>query len=232
MADLYLVRHGQASFLSDDYDRLSPTGEGQARLLGAWLKRCGHRPDAVATGRMSRQTRTAALCLNAAACNGLEPLTLEALDEYDADEVLARHRLEYADRARLHADLVSHDDPRRAFHAIYAPAVARWVGGAHDGDYVTPWREFKARALEGLRTLTRLDARSVWAFTSAGPITAMVQSLLGVPDAQAFEINWPLVNTGVTRIRFSARTGAASLSYLNAYPHLEERADPALITFR
>ncbi len=234
MAELYLVRHGQASFLADDYDKLSPMGEIQAGLLGAWLTRCGQRPDAVATGRLSRQIRTADLCLEAAESSAtlVERLTLEALDEYDADEVLTRFRPEYVDRPRLNADLRKQGDPRRAFHDIYAPAIARWVAGDHDSDYTTPWRAFQSKTLEGLRTLTQLKARSVWAFTSAGPITAIVQALLGVPDAQAFEINWPMVNTSVTRIRFSAATGATSLSYLNAYPHLEERTDPALITFR
>jgi phosphohistidine phosphatase SixA len=34
MARIYLVRHGQASLLEDDYDRLSPLGETQARHVG------------------------------------------------------------------------------------------------------------------------------------------------------------------------------------------------------
>ena len=34
MGTLVLVRHGQASFMAAEYDRLSPTGEAQARKLG------------------------------------------------------------------------------------------------------------------------------------------------------------------------------------------------------
>ncbi len=34
MGTLYLVRHGQASFGSDDYDRLSPLGQRQSQRLG------------------------------------------------------------------------------------------------------------------------------------------------------------------------------------------------------
>jgi len=33
MSDLYLIRHGQASFGKDNYDRLSPLGIRQARIL-------------------------------------------------------------------------------------------------------------------------------------------------------------------------------------------------------
>ena len=39
VADLYLVRHGQASFGAADYDKLSALGERQSALLGAW---CTH----------------------------------------------------------------------------------------------------------------------------------------------------------------------------------------------
>ena len=39
MGRLLLVRHAQASFLSQNYDQLSPRGETQARLLGEyWVK--------------------------------------------------------------------------------------------------------------------------------------------------------------------------------------------------
>ena len=34
MSELVLVRHGQASFFSDDYDQLSPLGELQSQTLG------------------------------------------------------------------------------------------------------------------------------------------------------------------------------------------------------
>ena len=47
---LLLVRHGQASFGKSDYDRLSPGGHRQARLLGADLARRGLRPVANAVG--------------------------------------------------------------------------------------------------------------------------------------------------------------------------------------
>ena len=34
MSRLYLIRHGQASFLSDNYDQLSDMGKNQALELG------------------------------------------------------------------------------------------------------------------------------------------------------------------------------------------------------
>ena len=233
MADLYLVRHGQASFGAADYDKLSSLGERQSRLLGDWLATCGLAPEAIATGPQRRQIDTAALCV--AAAGGpvrADWLTLDGLGEYDHDTVVARYEPAYADPIAMHAAFARLEHPRRAFHAMYVKAIARWTGGEHDAEYPESWPAFKARAVGGLGRLAALEARSVWAFTSGGPITAIVQHLLGLADARAFEMNWPLVNTGITRLRFSAGTGALTLSTYNAHPHLDRAGDPALITFR
>src|SRR6478752_3003430 len=54
MGVVILVRHGQASFGTDDYDVLSETGWEQGRLLGAWWRDRGVTPDAVVRGGMRR----------------------------------------------------------------------------------------------------------------------------------------------------------------------------------
>ena len=59
MGVVLLVRHGQASFGTDDYDVLSETGWEQARLLGAWLAGRGVTPDVVVRGGMRRHRETA-----------------------------------------------------------------------------------------------------------------------------------------------------------------------------
>ncbi|HEX5612745.1 MAG TPA: phosphoglycerate mutase family protein, partial [Burkholderiales bacterium] len=49
MAELYLVRHAQASFGTEDYDRLSELGRRQARWLGEYFAERGMRFDRVVT---------------------------------------------------------------------------------------------------------------------------------------------------------------------------------------
>ena len=56
---LLLVRHGQASFGTADYDVLSETGWEQGRLLGDWLRARGVTPTAVVRGGMRRHRETA-----------------------------------------------------------------------------------------------------------------------------------------------------------------------------
>ena len=58
MAELLIVRHGQASFGADDYDKLSEVGHEQSRLAGAALREAGWQPDRLVTGTLRRQKDT------------------------------------------------------------------------------------------------------------------------------------------------------------------------------
>ena len=58
MAELVVVRHGQASFGTDNYDRLSEVGHEQSRLVGAVLAEAGWIPDRLVTGTLARQKDT------------------------------------------------------------------------------------------------------------------------------------------------------------------------------
>ena len=66
-------------------------------------------------------------------------------------------------------------------------------------------------------------------FTSGGPITAISQELLRIPDEHAFRLNWTLANCGVTRVVYSER--GQYLSTLNEHSHFEGD-QRALLTYR
>ncbi|WP_238430248.1 histidine phosphatase family protein, partial [Frankia nepalensis] len=65
MSVIYLVRHGQASFGSADYDVLSELGYRQAALVGAELRARGVRVDLAVSGTLRRQRETARAALAA-----------------------------------------------------------------------------------------------------------------------------------------------------------------------
>ena len=226
---LLLVRHGQASFGAEDYDRLSPVGEAQAGHLGQWLAATRPVPDLVAVGTLRRHRRTAELCLEAA---GIDPprLELPELDEVDHVEILRRHRPDLESFEALREEMGRQPDPLRAFQALFVAAVERWTGGGHDADYATTWPAFRGRVLQALDTLDAHPAGRIWAFTSGGPIAVMANVLLHAPPERTFDLSWPLVNTSLTRIATGA--GGPRLVGYNAWPHLEapERAD--LVTHR
>src|SRR5215467_5295520 len=112
MAHIYLVRHGQASLLEDDYDRLSQLGETQARHVGAWL---GARitPKLIVCGTLKRQRQTVAGCLEGAAWTALSASFDPGFDEHDQDDLIAHAFPPFADRTTLAAWLRASDHPRR-----------------------------------------------------------------------------------------------------------------------
>ncbi|MCY1043060.1 phosphoglycerate mutase family protein [Corallococcus sp. bb12-1] len=230
MGVIYLIRHGQASFGAADYDKLSDVGQEQARVLGASLRSRLPKLDAVVTGTMLRHRETADGCLQLLGLP-VEPRRVAGFNEFDHEEVVERHTPRYADRAVLREEMVAAKDPRRAYQELFTQAVARWVAGGHDGEYKESWAAFKVRCLEAMDALiASLGAsKTALVFTSGGPITAVSQDLLGIPDAHAFRTNWTLANCGVTKVIYSER--GRYLSTLNEHGHFEGE-HRALITYR
>ncbi|HZP11841.1 MAG TPA: histidine phosphatase family protein [Nevskiaceae bacterium] len=227
MGQLYLVRHGQASFGAADYDQLSPLGVEQAQVLGRWFAHCGHRFTRVVTGGLKRHRQTADACL-AAIPDPQRPATLDAdrqFDEYDHEDVLTRHR--ERDPVAAHDEGKSNATMEKLFRA----AMERWMSGAHDGDYRESWTQFRKRCLGGLQQLVDESgaSQSVLVFTSGGPIAVICQHVLGLSDRQTANLTWSLANASVTKLLY--RPDRISLSYLNSFAHFEHGA-PKSITYR
>lgn len=235
MGQILLVRHGQASFGSADYDRLSELGFEQARALGAWFAQTGQRFTRVASGSMLRQRQTADACMGELDA-GLRPegewLVDPCFNEYDHREVLVRHRPEFGDPAQVRAFLDASSNPRATFQDVFAAAMSRWMSGRYDAEYAETWPVFRRRCGEALERLMQDAGRgeSVAVFTSGGVIAALCQHLLDMSDRATARLSWGLVNSGVTRILF--QPGQASLSYLNNHAHLERLGQPHTVTFR
>lgn len=235
MGQLYLIRHGQASFGAANYDELSALGQQQAQVLGQWLAGTGVRFDRVLTGAMQRQRQTAEACLALLGDDQrpAAPWPVDAgFDEYDHVEVLVRYRPAFAEPGALVRELRGHADPKRAFQRLFEQAVARWMGGAHDDDYRESWPAFQARCAAALARVTADAGKgdTLAVFTSAGTIAGICQQVLGLGDAATAALSYTLVNSSVTRLVF--RPGQVSLGTLNAYGHLEWLGKPEMITFR
>ena len=230
MSAVYLIRHGQASFGADDYDRLSERGELQARVLGGALAPLSTRIGAVASGDMLRHRQTAQACLQAMG-RAAEWQADAGWNEFDHVRLLVALRPAFADPQRIRAELMAQPDPRRTLQSLFEQAMGRWASGAHDADYAETWTQFRARCKTALSRL--LDAlpqgEDALVFTSGGPIAALAQDLLQIPDSDGFRLNWGLVNCGVTKL-VRGRDGIR-LSTLNGHAHFEgEHAD--MVTYR
>ena len=230
MGEILLIRHGQASFGSADYDKLSPAGEEQAVVLGRSLRPRLRRIDRLQTGGMRRHKQTSAGCLEGM-CHAMDAEENLGWNEYDHEEVIHRYRPAYKSRTVMMADMARSLNPRRAFQEMFGNAIERWMDGKHDADYQESWPEFRQRCLQALHDLKDSMGKGETAlvFTSGGPITAIIQELMGIPAQNIFRINWTLANCGITKVIYSDR--GMFLSSVNEHTAFEGEFR-SLITYR
>lgn len=229
MASIYLIRHGQASFGEDNYDQLSATGWEQARVLGRWLAGRAS-PDVVIGGDMQRHRETVEAIASGYRAPFPDMQVATGFNEFDHTAVVCGFRPEWADRARMQADLAATGHPAKTFQQTFVKAVQRWVSGEFDDEYPETWPQFKARVVQALDDLVAwANGGDVFVSTSGGPIAVIVQSLLEISDSKALGLNEVIANTSVTRVLYSGHR--RSLAVFNNYSHLEAE-DPDLVTFR
>ena len=232
MSTIYLIRHGQASFGAEDYDNLSPIGVEQARVLGgAMSRRLPEEAEIVAfAGNLRRHAQTAAGCLGVLRREHA-PHVHAGLNEFDHEEVIARHDARFAAKGALLRELAREADPMAAFQRMFEQAIARWTGGEFDHDYAESWPGFRDRCWAALEHVIAATPRGDTAlvFTSGGTITVLLQRLLGLETAAVLRLNWRMANASVTKLEAGAR-GPRVVS-INEHAHLEA-AGRDLLTFR
>jgi broad specificity phosphatase PhoE len=229
MGEIYLIRHGQASWGSDDYDNLSETGIVQSATLGRALKPHVRRVDRVICGTMKRHLQTAEGVMQAMGLPA-NPSFDAGWNEYDHEDIIHAYEPRYRDRMVMITEITSSENPWKEFNRMFFRAVSRWMGGEHDADYSETWRQFCARVEDGLSRIDKTDPESVTiVFTSGGPISIVARKLLELSDESAMKMNWNLVNTGITRL--FTRGASVYLSSLNEHSLLPGQED-GLLTFR
>ncbi|MBY9074076.1 histidine phosphatase family protein [Nocardioides sp. WL0053] len=221
MSQVLLVRHGQASWGSDDYDVLSDLGERQSRLLGEALAARGVVPDLVVRGAMRRHRQTAEQAV-AGAGWAADVVVDDGWNEFDHVQMLAMHPPAYGEGEEL---------TREQFQAWFEEATLRWTGGAYDEDYDESFTAFGARVDAALRrTVERLEPKqTAVVLTSGGPVSWVAASLLAGGADLWTQLNPVTVNSSVTKI-VVGRRGATLVSF-NDHSHLEA-AGGGHITYR
>ncbi|MBA1275047.1 histidine phosphatase family protein [Stutzerimonas azotifigens] len=236
MGSIYLIRHGQASFGADNYDVLSPLGHQQAQALGDHLGRLDVRLDRCVCGELDRQRDTARAALQRMSEAGSPPVELEvdaAFNEFHADEVIRAHLQDLLAVEPQAMEIFRNAANHRAeFQRLFSYVIARWVSGEHDKEGLESWQTFVNRVQGGLERLLAQAGNKdrIAVFTSGGTITALLQLVIGVPPIKAFELNWQIVNTSISLLKFRDREVA--LASFNSHVHLELLKKPELVTYR
>ncbi|HHX84759.1 MAG TPA: histidine phosphatase family protein [Actinomycetales bacterium] len=222
MGAIHLVRHGQASFGTGDYDRLSELGHEQARLAGQDMAARGLRPDVVIHGGMRRQRETAEGLLAGAGWDC--PVEVDPRwAEYDADAVLdaAREAGLTSDAGTLDT-AGSSDAAKRAFQSQLDAALGHWAGLQAFADYRADADAALAAAAERSGS-----GRTTVVVSSAGTVSLAVAGLLADPEGVVgvwTRLQRVTVNTGIARV-VVGRGGMTCIA-VNEHQHLERAAGP------
>jgi broad specificity phosphatase PhoE len=232
MSTLYLVRHGQASFGTANYDQLSATGREQVQLLAEYFASSGESIDGLYTGTLMRQRETAQII--AAALRSATPkISVEpALDEYDGDIILREYAKSLSPAQLDAAGWPGLRTDRRKFQLFLERAARAWVEAQIEAPDLLPWTDFHGRIVAALGNIMRNEGRSktLVLSTSGGVIGTAVAHVLGLANHIGIELNWAVHNASITRLIYSAEK--ISLSMFNGLPHLDCAGRRELITYR
>ena len=221
---IYVVRHGQAAFGTDHYDRLTEIGFAQARLLGAYFGRRKLRFDAVFTGTLRRQVETAQSIAEGHPEIG-EPFQLETfpgLDEYKPEAVL----MAFTGSVPPPAIAAARRDPVvvRDHFRVLREALLAWAEGRTTPQDMPAWPAFQEGAVGALvEARQRFPGGNVLIVSSGGPIAAIVAGVLNAPPATAVELNLRIRNSSLTE--FAATPRRHHLISFNGLPHLDTGAE-------
>jgi len=226
MSELFLVRHAQASFGSDNYDQLSSLGLEQSRWLGEHFRERDIRFDRIITGSLARQRQTAEGIL--AACdNKIQIEEMPGLNEFD-------FHLLGAEYCRLtNTPLPRRADGHRPFFQLMRLAMQAWADNTLfaselDGSCVLEesWQQFHDRVADSMTAIRNTNnAERILVVSSGGAIAMALSQILQCSVEALINMNMQIKNTGVSHL-YSTQNKLVLSSFNNA-PHLEriDRSD-------
>jgi broad specificity phosphatase PhoE len=216
MPVIHLVRHGQASFGTDEYDVLSPTGQQQAVLAGRELVRRGVRSPIFGSGTLARQRDTATIVATEFGVTAPDLIVDPRWDEFDAHALVARY---------LGIPEIPHDMTSAEFQVHLDQAFIAWIEGT-DGT----WAQFSDGVLGGLADFAAQVPRGSDGIvaTSAGVTAALVARLLRSDAAGVITLNKVSINASLTTVL----SGSQGLTLLTFNDHAHVIGHAGMLTTR
>jgi len=228
MGQLYLVRHGQASFGADDYDQLSELGQRQSIRLGQYLHQTATEQfgdvlkfEAVFMGSLKRHRQTWEGIAQGAQLQNA-PEVWPELNEYDSHALIET----------IHPEpLPKPDTPEMYKHhfRLLRTALKKWMAGETQPKGMPHYAEFAASIQAVLKHIRENHQGRVLVVSSGGPIATAVGQVLQAPAETSIELNLRIRNTALTEFVFTPSRHML-LSY-NNLPHLDHPDHRGWVTF-
>ena len=236
MSELIFVRHGQASFGADSYDKLSTAGVEQIKLLSSHWHTLGETFDHIYAGSLQRQQETASELLPHVSETSREPKLHTGFNEYNGDPLITIYLRDHSTDGGFPQGLNQPIRDERLFQKVFEAATAKWIRNEleakeQDKNFEL-WKDFQNRVHNAIDELMvrHQNGSRVLISTSGGVIALALQRALGFPDQQVITTNWMVHNSSVTKIRYG--NGKVSLTMFNNIAHLEKPELRHMVTFR
>ena len=222
LAEIYVVRHAQASLGAENYDQLSELGYQQSDWLGEYFAAAGLSFDQVYRGDMARHRQTLAGIRNRMpeACSPEQVLT--GLNEFDFKALVKAYLFQYPGQT-----------PAKPFQAkdyyrLLKAALQLWsqdqLGNLPDGSCLPEsWEQFRQRVMASYQQIQQQiqqqSGGKTLVVSSGGANAMLLAQVLQAPAQTMIELNLQSLNTGINH--FYANGQTLRLSRFNHVPHLD-----------
>jgi broad specificity phosphatase PhoE len=224
VSELYLVRHGQASFGAKNYDKLSELGHQQARWLGEYFTTRDIIFSHAFMGDMVRHRETTQGIIDGSNQSLIIKVD-KGFNEFNFQNIGDSY-LSLNPQSSLPVD------PKPAdFYRLLKLAMYAWSEDLlpkHTLD--ESWLDFKHRVQTALHSVCHQESdKPILIVSSGGAISMLLSLVLGLDAKQVIELNMQVRNTSISHFYFNKSN--IRLSSFNNIPHLDSPDRLDSITF-
>jgi broad specificity phosphatase PhoE len=223
VASTLFVRHAQASFGAEVYDRLSTLGRQQARLTGQYVDSVWGPIARIFCGTLERQRATAeeiASCVHfpsaARSLVQIEP----RLDELDVDGQISRYARHLNDASgELAGWLAEMHRSSGSYQKVIHRVFTHWQSLSND-DGGESWTVFVERIMSACRDILgqACSGETTVVVSSGAVIATVAQQILGLPPSGTYTLFEVMKNCSITHVLHTGNRW--SLSSFNETAHL------------
>lgn len=224
MSDIIVVRHGQASFYSSDYDQLSDLGKQQISQLADQLISTDSKPTKIIVGDLNRQIQSAKILQEKLGLTDGDLSIDHRLREHKAPQIvtdfLPKYKASHPWIAYNH-DLYLTD--RKKYLSLYLEVydfiAHEWASGAINSP-LQSWADYVTSVRKGLKSIYQEHQHDrLLVVTSTGPAAIALGDLHDLSPAKAMRLACQIRNASATYID-RTRQGLA-LRHFNDVSHLD-----------
>lgn len=232
MGELLLVRHGQASFGADNYDKLSAQGIQQGELLGKYFEEREIVFTHTACGDLVRHRETIdAIAGEMHSAKPPAPYIFPGINEYKFQSLTKEFMRNNPSHELVVARAKDTGGDTRAYYRLFKFILNQWTLNELNFAPEESWGEFYQRVNQAREKIELLadEGQRVLVVGSGGSISAIIGQVLGLNPEKIVDLNLQIKNTSISR--FFVGKDKTSLASFNETPHFASAKAVKMTTF-